>query len=418
MSRGRTVNHLFNSGETIGNIVIKQQIRMKINRKTKNGDNVTRKGYLVECLKCHYEFEDAEMNIEKKMSNNNTNFCPVCANKRVVKGINDVATTHPEFIKYFVNINDCYENTYGSNKYVELKCPDCGNIKIGTIHNLTNHNFRCTHCSDGISLPEKIMGIILRNLNIKFIKQYTPEWSRGKRYDFYLEDFDFIIETHGSQHYDEKRASYWKSYEEEHENDMYKYDLAVIGSYEYDKNYFIVDCRKSNVEYIVKSLKNSKLSDFFDWSKIDLDKLKYESMSSLMIEVCEYRNKHKCKSLDIEEKFKISRQTVIEYLKRGNEIGLCEYNPKEEMKKGYEYSNKKGCNTWKENFKSSHKGKAVEIYKNDILINTFQSASELSRQSIELFGDFLDIRNISAVALGKRASYKGYYFKYVDDYAK
>ena len=88
------------------------------------------------------------------------------------------------------------------------------------------------------------------------------------------------------------------------------------------------------------------------------------------------------------------------------------------MKKGYEYSNKKGCNTWKENFKSSHKGKAVEIYKNDILINTFQSASELSRQSIELFGDFLDIRNISAVALGKRASYKGYYFKYVNDYAK
>ena len=146
MSRGRTVNHLFNSGEIIGNIVIKQQIRIEINRKTKNGDNVTRKGYLVECLKCHYEFEDVEMNIERKMSNNNTNFCPVCANKRVVKGINDVATTHPEFIKYFVNINDCYENTYGSNKYVELKCPDCGNIKIGTIHNLTNHNFRCTHC--------------------------------------------------------------------------------------------------------------------------------------------------------------------------------------------------------------------------------------------------------------------------------
>ena len=41
---------------------------------------------------------------------------------------------------------------------------------------------------------------------------------------------------------------------------MYKYDLAVIGGYEYDKNYFIVDCRKSNVEYIVESLKKSKLS--------------------------------------------------------------------------------------------------------------------------------------------------------------
>ena len=50
---------------------------------------------------------------------------------------------------------------------------------------------------------------------------------------------------------------------------MYKYDLAVIGGYEYDKNYFIVDCRKSNVEYIVESLKKSKLSDFFVWNKID-----------------------------------------------------------------------------------------------------------------------------------------------------
>ena len=37
MSRGRTVNHLFNSGEIIGNIVIKQQIRIEINRKTHNG---------------------------------------------------------------------------------------------------------------------------------------------------------------------------------------------------------------------------------------------------------------------------------------------------------------------------------------------------------------------------------------------
>lgn len=418
MGKGRNVNHLFNIGEIIGNIIIKKQIRIEINRKTKSGNHVTRKGYLAECLKCNHKFEDTEINIKKKIDNGNTNFCSVCANKKTIRGINDVATTHPEFIKYFVDINDCYENTYGSNKYVRLKCPICNHEKNGTIHNLINHNFRCSYCSDGVSFPEKIMGIILRKFNIKFEKQHSPAWAKGKRYDFYLEELGFIVEVHGGQHYNERRSSYWKSYEEEHENDMYKYDLAVINGYEINKNYFIIDCRESNIEYILKSIKNSKLNDFLDLEKIDLEQLQYESMTSQMIEVCRYREEYQCKTSDIEEKFSISRSTIISYLKKGNEIGLCNYDPKEEIQKGYEYSNKQGTETWKENFKLNQKGKPIEIYKNGVLLGEFISVSELSRKSIEMFGEYLDVRNISAVALNKRDLYKGYYFKYIDDYVK
>ena len=46
--------------------------------------------------------------------------CPYCINKKVVRGFNDIATTHPDLIKYFVNIKDAYTHTYGSEDKVEM----------------------------------------------------------------------------------------------------------------------------------------------------------------------------------------------------------------------------------------------------------------------------------------------------------
>ena len=111
--------------------------------------------------------------------------CSCCANKTIVKGINDIATTHPHLVKYFVNIEDTYNHTYGSTNKVMVKCLDCGCKKEISIVNFINNEFiMCPKCSDGISYPNKFMFNMLEQLNIEFISEYSPEWIGRKRYDF------------------------------------------------------------------------------------------------------------------------------------------------------------------------------------------------------------------------------------------
>lgn len=44
------------------------------------------------------------------------NGCPVCANKVIIKGINDLWTTHPHIAKLLTNEEDGYNVTFGSAK--------------------------------------------------------------------------------------------------------------------------------------------------------------------------------------------------------------------------------------------------------------------------------------------------------------
>lgn len=71
--------------------------------------------------------------------------CPICSSKQVQQGINDLATTHPHLVQYFVNIEDTINYTYGSSKPVELKCPICGTVKKETvvIKNIAKGHFSC-----------------------------------------------------------------------------------------------------------------------------------------------------------------------------------------------------------------------------------------------------------------------------------
>ena len=52
--------------------------------------------------------------------------CPVCSNRIIIHGINDIATTHPEYVKYFKNKDDTMIYSAGSAKKIDVVCPDCG----------------------------------------------------------------------------------------------------------------------------------------------------------------------------------------------------------------------------------------------------------------------------------------------------
>ena len=300
--------------------------------------------------------------------------CPVCRGYVVQKGVNDIATTNPDLVKYFVNVEDAYTHTKNSHKKVMMKCPHCNYEKVQHIDRLYTQGFGCNKCSDGISYPEKLMMNVLENLDIEYTTQFRFEDCRYK-YDFYLIDLDTIIEVHGEQHY--AIGGCFGKHRNELENDMYKYDLAVLHGYEYNKNYFVIDARKSNIEWLRNSIEQCDLFKQFDLSNVDWQDIDMKSQKSLKIEVCQYWQEQKTINKDltttvIAKEFKIDRNTVVIYLKWGNENGFCEYNSKEQTVLAGNRSGKL----------SKQKTKSIYLFdKQNNMILYCESISEMSQKT-------------------------------------
>lgn len=260
----------------------------------------------------------------------NGNSCKVCLNQEIQRGVNDIATTHPHLVKYFHNVEDAYTHSIHSGKIVPLKCPDCGYERNDTkIDTFSSQGFSCPRCSDKITYPEKFMMCLLDNLHFTYKREMS--YDNGKhRYDFLLNGI--IVEMHGMQHYKDAKGK-WCNYKKEHDNDIYKYDLAVINGHEYGKTYFVIDCRYSNLEWIKSNIISSGLLEVLNINEQDIDwkEIGTKIENNKVKEVCDYFNKTKAKTSEIAKIFNISRETITKYLKKGNQLGWCKYNPKENM---------------------------------------------------------------------------------------
>lgn len=241
-----------------------------------------------------------------------------------------VSITHPEFAKLFWNPEDTYSHAHQSNQKVEFKCPICNqNVGQKNIQTVFKYGLSCPRCSDGISYPEKFMRSLLTQLDIKFEVQKTFPWSDGKRYDFYLKDYNTIIETHGSQHYEGK---HFRGFEAEQENDNIKMDLAYNNGIKHEE-YIVIDSRRSTLAYMERSTKNStSLSSLLDISKVDFQLCHEEALKSITLIICILYSKE-YKIIDISKELGLSRCTIRNHLKQGSEIGLCSYstNTKKEV---------------------------------------------------------------------------------------
>lgn len=355
------------------------------------------------CLVCGQIWESNLQNILRKGKG-----CPVCANKKVVKGINDIATTHPHLVKYFVNKEDAYKYSYGNGKKrVPIKCLNCGNIKYLSMNDLTrrySEGFRCSKCSDGTSYPEKFIMNILGQLDVEFKSQYSPKWIKPKKYDFYIKDLNMIIETHGKQHYSDKtsfKICGGRTLEEEQANDKYKREIALANGI---KHYIELDCRESNMEWIKNSILNSKLSELFDINKIDWTSCAEFANSNRVKEVCEYWNNRKDDETtsDVGRKFDLDRSSIVTYLKKGTKLRWCNYDPKEES---FKSSSKSG--------KASGKNVMMLFENGDVKI--FNSCHEIERLSENMFGIKIYHTYACRVAKGTIKSRKNFTFKYIED---
>jgi len=92
------------------------------------------------------------------------------------------------------------------------------------------------------------------------------------------------------------------------------------------------------------------------------------------------------------------------YLKSGNELGWCTYCKEEAKIMGQQKSSK----TYKQKY-----SRGVRVYKDGVLLGTYDSTIELDRVSVSDFGTKFYHSGISHAARGEIKSYKGYVFEYI-----
>lgn len=374
--------------------LIDKEVRIcEYNHKTRKNIIVKKsknvKWYKYKCFKCSWDNGwIREEDITKGVG------CSCCKGRTVVKGINDFGTKYPEKLKYFVNIEDAFSHTTTSGKIAQLRCPHCGKIKqimyrnfdkygfncnncnsiynvrndlvryfdniddaknytIGSheivnmhcpicnykkkmeIHNFCTDGFCCPKCSDGISYPEKFVMEVLEQLGLKYSFQFSRakcDWCKNYRYDFYLDDFNYIIEVHGIQHYEEKNGFANEGLEAIKLNDKKKKELALENGI---KAYIEIPAKRSRLEYLKQSVVTS-LGEYFNLNNINWIKCGQEATQSIVKDVCDYYESKIDKNGIIDDMcnhFNICDTTLRNYLHRGNENNWCKYTPGEMSRK-------------------------------------------------------------------------------------
>lgn len=329
-------------------------------------------------------------------------WCPVCTNKKVVKGVNDVATTHPHLVKYFVDKEDSTCATYGSSKLFSFKCDRCGYKKTMKMADISHiGNFVCQLCGEGVSYPNKILANVLSQLMIDFKSEYSPNWAKSKRYDFYIASCGgLIIEAHGSQHYESGFASLGgRSLDEEKANDKMKRDFALSNGI---KHYVEIDCRRSKLDWIKSNIMSSELPLLLNFKEEDIDWLECESKAisqSKLVDACKIWNMGCKSSTEIARILGIDRSTAREYLKRGEALGICGYS-------------KKSANSEKAKRSNKQRMKAVVCYCSDGNIYHFDSCNDAARKSKEIIGKSFSASYISNRCNKKHKQNDDIIFKY------
>lgn len=378
--------------------IINREYRPKIAHSHGREFTSNEKWYQYECLECG----NKDWIVETALCDSQHIGCNVCSTrpKKVVPGINDIATTAPWMIMYFGNPEDATKYTKTTKQVIEFTCPDCGrkhHKSIGSVY--TCHNLSCP-CQDGWSYPNKFMYSILEQAGVYFESEKLFNWSNDRRYDDYIEynGLKIITEQHGIQHYERPINHATRSLNEEQENDKIKYNLAIQNGIDH---YFIIDCRESTKEYIQNSVLNSGLFSILNINPKDIDFNKCDEFatSNIVKQFCNYKNEHPEMTIrEIAPLFHIVYGTGLRWVKKGVKLGWCEYE--------------------------SFDGVRLRRKRNDVVVrdcpihcittDTYhRSATKFVEYYQSLTGKKLCSRNIRSVCTGKRNHVNNMKFEYI-----
>ncbi len=353
-----------------------KQIRCERKRKVhENTEIVYEKGYLVKCIKDGYEFEILEQNISRNFG------CPVCSNRKVIKGINDVATTHPDIARLFENIEDAYTTSFSTSKKFRFKCPRCGNIKLDSTNNISFFGFSCPNCSDGVSYPNKFMYKLLSVLHIDFDREVKFDWCKYPcfvdkdkldygNYDFVIPKMHLIIEMDGGLGHGNRVMSTISHNRRKIslEETVYRDKMKDVLAKENGFNVIRINCDySSDVEErfktVMKNIMKSPLSNIFNLNEVNFKEIdEFCLTNSYIVDIAKLWNDGLPVS-KIEKEMKLSSVTVGKYLKTCSKLGLCDYSKEKSINRSLSKTNKRS---------------PYLVYYNDI-IQVFSSFSEMQR---------------------------------------
>lgn len=389
----------YNIGDILSNKDNSQNIQIVDRQFTDNGKQRF-KIYKYKCLNCGFEGEKAELDLQ-------VTWCPCCCSspKVVVEGINDISTIAPWMVDYFQGgYKEAKLYNCNSSKRIHPICPLCGRIKEKSIAICQIYNTKSIGCvcGDGISYPNKVMHSILSQLNIDFISEYTEDWLGLSRFDFCIPYLMIMIEMDGNLGHGKNIFNISKLTEDEAENermsslnkDKLKDDIALEHGYKVIR----IDSGISEIDYIKKNILCSELAEYLDLSKIDWKMCDEFALKNLVKEVCDYYKQNMNANYEsVANKFHISKCTIGRYLKKGLKVDWIT---------DLEYKNI---------LKNNKKHRETYVYDlNFNLLNKFTSASELVRNSKEIFGIQFSSGGITKAVKNHTKYYDKYYINYSD----
>lgn len=156
------------------------------------------------CDRCKDEFYSSWNSISDKRRYG----CPICSGKLAGK-YNNLKVTKPKLIiewDFIKNKLSPERLLPDSHEYADWICSNCGHEWNAMIKSRAGkNNSGCPKCNE--SKGEKTISNFLNINNIKFIQEFIIPKCKYKRalpFDFYLSDYDILIEYDSILHYEDK----------------------------------------------------------------------------------------------------------------------------------------------------------------------------------------------------------------------
>lgn len=358
--------------------------------------------------------------------------CPCCANKKVVAGINDLATTHPQVAKEWHPIKNGSlqptDVTYGSGKKVWWKCQEGHEYQATVLHRTSGTN--CPICNSGrqTSFAEQAVFFYVKKLYPDAVNRYKASFLGEMELDIYIPSINLAIEYDGEAwHKSDKYERELKKYQICHKQgikllrlrekqlptDRYiqDYGLSIAGNmYEHKKLEKVIHILLDNIDTESNMWTRKKATNFHSAVDVNIDRDEIE-IRSYMTKITD--NSFSELHPDIAKEWHPTKNGALtpNKVKSGSDIKVwwqCPACGNNYMASISHRVSGTGCPQCGKAKQVAKRSKAVQMIdlKSGEVICTFPSISEASRQMKISSG------NISAVCKNERKQAGGYYWKY------
>lgn len=382
------------------------------------------------CSKCGYKYKAA--------INNRTigRGCPLCSNKVVVKGKNDLLTTYPNIAKewdYSRNDITPEDVTYGHGKKVWWICPNGHSYQATVNHRTGKNGTNCPICFKGrqTSFAEQAFYYYIKKVFSDAINSYKDIFKNGMELDIYIPSLRLGIEYDGEAWHKKNRFERdSKKYkicqennirllrlkEKNYEGDIYTADkiFCMDKMYQKENLYQAIFWVISDIDPKTNMWTRKNFNSYYTKLDIDLDRDENE-IRNYMTEL----SKDSLYDLypNIANEWDYNKNITINPKKVKSKSNIKVWWICSECGNSYKssiISRTSGtgcpkCGIIKNTLKRSKSVNMIDLNTNEV-IRTFISISEASRKMNISSG------NITAVLKGKRRHTKGYRWEYVKQY--